>query len=55
TLSQVVEPLFSLFHDEQYYNDSSPDRCRTCAVVGNSANLKGSHYGAIIDAHDFVF
>ncbi|XP_053342902.1 CMP-N-acetylneuraminate-beta-galactosamide-alpha-2,3-sialyltransferase 2-like isoform X2 [Clarias gariepinus] len=54
-LSEVVEPLFSLFHDEQYYNDSSPDRCRTCAVVGNSANLKGSHYGAIIDAHDFVF
>ncbi|XP_060771371.1 CMP-N-acetylneuraminate-beta-galactosamide-alpha-2,3-sialyltransferase 1-like [Neoarius graeffei] len=54
-LSEVVEPLFSLFHDKEHYNDPSPDRCRTCAVVGNSANLKQSHYGAIIDAHDFVF
>ncbi|XP_016115646.1 CMP-N-acetylneuraminate-beta-galactosamide-alpha-2,3-sialyltransferase 1-like [Sinocyclocheilus grahami] len=31
-------------------------RCRTCAVVGNSGNLLGSHYGgAYIDNHDFVF
>ncbi|KAI5608130.1 CMP-N-acetylneuraminate-beta-galactosamide-alpha-2, 3-sialyltransferase 1, partial [Silurus asotus] len=54
-LSDVVDPLFSLFRDEDHYNDSSPDRCRTCAVVGNSANLIRSHYGAIIDSHDFVF
>ncbi|KAF4081731.1 hypothetical protein AMELA_G00164520 [Ameiurus melas] len=54
-LSDVVEPLFSLFRDEEHYSDSSPDRCRTCAVVGNSANLIRSYYGAMIDAHDFVF
>ncbi|XP_060742840.1 CMP-N-acetylneuraminate-beta-galactosamide-alpha-2,3-sialyltransferase 2-like [Tachysurus vachellii] len=54
-LGDVVEPLFSLFPDEEHYMDSSPDRCRTCAVVGNSANLLRSHYGAIIDAHNFVF
>ncbi|TSR63310.1 CMP-N-acetylneuraminate-beta-galactosamide-alpha-2,3-sialyltransferase 2 [Bagarius yarrelli] len=54
-LSDVVGPLFSLFRDEEHYNDSSPNRCRTCAVVGNSANLIRSHYGALIDAHDFVF
>ncbi|XP_053093179.1 CMP-N-acetylneuraminate-beta-galactosamide-alpha-2,3-sialyltransferase 1 isoform X1 [Pangasianodon hypophthalmus] len=54
-LSEIVDPLFSLFRDEEHYNDSSPDRCRTCAVVGNSANLIRSHYGAIIDNHDFVF
>ncbi|XP_054620659.1 CMP-N-acetylneuraminate-beta-galactosamide-alpha-2,3-sialyltransferase 1-like [Dunckerocampus dactyliophorus] len=30
------------------------DRRRTCAVVGNSVNLKGSRYGHLIDAHDVV-
>ncbi|XP_029976973.1 CMP-N-acetylneuraminate-beta-galactosamide-alpha-2,3-sialyltransferase 1-like [Salarias fasciatus] len=33
---------------------SSPDRCRTCAVVGNSGNLNGSSYGSLIDGHDIV-
>uniref|UniRef100_A0A3Q0RTP3 ST3 beta-galactoside alpha-2,3-sialyltransferase 1 n=1 Tax=Amphilophus citrinellus TaxID=61819 RepID=A0A3Q0RTP3_AMPCI len=34
--------------------EPSPDRCRSCAVVGNSGNLKGSRYGALIDFHDIV-
>ncbi|XP_062846652.1 CMP-N-acetylneuraminate-beta-galactosamide-alpha-2,3-sialyltransferase 1-like [Trichomycterus rosablanca] len=50
----VKDSLFSLFPDKEYYNDSSHDRCRTCAVVGNSANLIGSLYGPLIDAHDLV-
>ncbi|XP_062855949.1 CMP-N-acetylneuraminate-beta-galactosamide-alpha-2,3-sialyltransferase 1-like [Trichomycterus rosablanca] len=50
----VKDTLFSLFPDKEYYNDSSHDRCRTCAVVGNSANLNSSMYGPLIDAHDFV-
>ncbi|XP_062846831.1 CMP-N-acetylneuraminate-beta-galactosamide-alpha-2,3-sialyltransferase 1-like [Trichomycterus rosablanca] len=50
----IKDSLFSLFPDKEYYNDSSHDRCRTCAVVGNSANLNGSLYGPLIDAHDFV-
>ncbi|XP_042632185.1 CMP-N-acetylneuraminate-beta-galactosamide-alpha-2,3-sialyltransferase 1-like [Cyprinus carpio] len=50
----VVEQLFSLFPDKTQYSDASPKRCRTCAVIGNSGNLKGSHYGHHIDLHDFV-
>ncbi|XP_060760744.1 CMP-N-acetylneuraminate-beta-galactosamide-alpha-2,3-sialyltransferase 1-like [Neoarius graeffei] len=50
----VVEPLFLHFPDKEHYNDAGPDRCRTCAVVGNSDNLIGSHYGHIIDSHDFI-
>lgn len=52
--STVVDSLFSLFPDMDHYADSGPNRCRTCAVVGNSANLLGSHYGPMIDTHDFI-
>uniref|UniRef100_A0A8B9GWG0 ST3 beta-galactoside alpha-2,3-sialyltransferase 1 n=1 Tax=Astyanax mexicanus TaxID=7994 RepID=A0A8B9GWG0_ASTMX len=52
--NEVVEILFSLFPDGEQYQDAGPDRCRTCAVVGNSGNLEGSRYGPLIDAHDFV-
>ncbi|XP_037329751.1 CMP-N-acetylneuraminate-beta-galactosamide-alpha-2,3-sialyltransferase 2-like [Pungitius pungitius] len=31
-----------------------PGRCRTCALVGNSINLLGSHYGPLIDFQDYV-
>ncbi|XP_060760493.1 CMP-N-acetylneuraminate-beta-galactosamide-alpha-2,3-sialyltransferase 1-like [Neoarius graeffei] len=50
----VVQPLFLHFPDKEHYNDAGPDRCRTCAVVGNSDNLIGSHYGQLIDSHDFI-
>ncbi|XP_077051034.1 CMP-N-acetylneuraminate-beta-galactosamide-alpha-2,3-sialyltransferase 1-like [Siphateles boraxobius] len=52
--TDVVDTLFSLFPDEEHYSDGGPDRCRTCAVVGNSGNLLASHYGQLIDSHDFV-
>ncbi|XP_061110300.1 CMP-N-acetylneuraminate-beta-galactosamide-alpha-2,3-sialyltransferase 2-like [Conger conger] len=52
--SAVVQKLFKVVPGEGHYNDSGPNRCRTCAVVGNSGNLKGSDYGALIDANDFV-
>uniref|UniRef100_A0A8C2I0Z7 CMP-N-acetylneuraminate-beta-galactosamide-alpha-2,3-sialyltransferase 1 n=1 Tax=Cyprinus carpio TaxID=7962 RepID=A0A8C2I0Z7_CYPCA len=52
--TEVVDQMFSLFPDKEHYSDAGPDRCRTCAVVGNSANLLGSHYGSLIDFHDIV-
>ncbi|XP_062406748.1 CMP-N-acetylneuraminate-beta-galactosamide-alpha-2,3-sialyltransferase 1-like isoform X1 [Sardina pilchardus] len=53
--SEVVEKLFKVIPNQDHYLDRSPDRCRLCAVVGNSGNLKNSHYGPMIDASDFVF
>ena len=29
--------------------------CTSCAIVGNSQNLKGSGLGKAIDCHDYVF
>ncbi|XP_016393166.1 CMP-N-acetylneuraminate-beta-galactosamide-alpha-2,3-sialyltransferase 1-like [Sinocyclocheilus rhinocerous] len=52
--TEVVDQLFPLFPDKEHYSDAGPDRCRTCAVVGNSGNLLGSNYGPLIDFHDFV-
>ncbi|KAJ3584194.1 hypothetical protein NHX12_014690 [Muraenolepis orangiensis] len=43
-----------MFPEQESFMDSRPGRCRTCAVVGNSINLLGSHYGAKIDFHDVV-
>ncbi|XP_061112019.1 CMP-N-acetylneuraminate-beta-galactosamide-alpha-2,3-sialyltransferase 1-like [Conger conger] len=51
---KAVERLFQIIPDKEHYMDSGPNRCRTCAVVGNSGNLKGSNYGSLIDSNDFV-
>ncbi|XP_044191923.1 CMP-N-acetylneuraminate-beta-galactosamide-alpha-2,3-sialyltransferase 2-like [Thunnus albacares] len=50
----TVHNLFQIFPPTPPFIESSPSRCITCAVVGNSGNLKGSHYGALIDYHDIV-
>ncbi|XP_026203260.1 CMP-N-acetylneuraminate-beta-galactosamide-alpha-2,3-sialyltransferase 1-like [Anabas testudineus] len=50
----TVENLFKIFPPIPDIIQPSPDFCRTCAVVGNSVNLKGSHYGPLIDVHDIV-
>ncbi|XP_071959096.1 CMP-N-acetylneuraminate-beta-galactosamide-alpha-2,3-sialyltransferase 2-like [Antedon mediterranea] len=48
----VMNSVFTMIPDVDVYKDRS--KCRRCAVVGNSGNLKGSSYGAEIDAHDMV-
>ncbi|KAL7382714.1 hypothetical protein ABVT39_026885 [Epinephelus coioides] len=50
----TVDNLFKIFPPVPDVVEFSPDRCRTCAVVGNSVNLKRSHYGPLIDMHDAV-
>ncbi|XP_041739696.1 CMP-N-acetylneuraminate-beta-galactosamide-alpha-2,3-sialyltransferase 1 isoform X2 [Coregonus clupeaformis] len=53
--SEVVEKLFQVIpDDDDLYMDAGPERCRTCAVVGNSGNLKGSRYGPLIDSSDVI-
>ncbi|XP_036411239.1 CMP-N-acetylneuraminate-beta-galactosamide-alpha-2,3-sialyltransferase 1-like [Megalops cyprinoides] len=52
--SDVVQRLFEVIPGEEQYMDSGPSRCRTCSVVGNSGNLKGSNYGHLIDSSDFI-
>ncbi|XP_057211009.1 CMP-N-acetylneuraminate-beta-galactosamide-alpha-2,3-sialyltransferase 1-like [Triplophysa rosa] len=52
--TEVVEVLFAHFPDKRHYWDHSPSSCRSCAVVGNSGNMIGSRYGALIDSNDFI-
>nr|XP_020479515.1 CMP-N-acetylneuraminate-beta-galactosamide-alpha-2,3-sialyltransferase 1-like [Monopterus albus] len=52
--NEVKKELFRFIPSETLYMDASPKRCRTCAVVGNSGNLKGSRYGLRIDTNDFI-
>ncbi|XP_072226218.1 CMP-N-acetylneuraminate-beta-galactosamide-alpha-2,3-sialyltransferase 1-like [Leuresthes tenuis] len=54
TYKATVGKLFEIFPPSPSLTEPSPDRCRTCAVVGNSINLKGSHYGPLIDFQDFI-
>lgn len=53
-LSVVLDKLFQVIPGEDDFMDSSPTRCRTCSVVGNSGNLRSSGYGPQIDAAEFV-
>lgn len=51
---EVLSKLFQIVPGEDPYRSRDPRRCRRCAVVGNSGNLRGSGYGPEIDGHDFV-
>ncbi|XP_015225649.1 PREDICTED: CMP-N-acetylneuraminate-beta-galactosamide-alpha-2,3-sialyltransferase 1-like [Cyprinodon variegatus] len=50
----TVSKLFEIFPPVPDLGKACSERCRTCAVVGNSVNLKGSRYGRLIDYQDVI-
>lgn len=54
TYKATVDKLFQIFPPRPDLQKPTADSCRTCSVVGNSVNLKQSHYGPLIDSQDVV-
>ncbi|XP_042318064.1 CMP-N-acetylneuraminate-beta-galactosamide-alpha-2,3-sialyltransferase 1 [Sceloporus undulatus] len=55
-INETIQELFEIIPgDRDQLLERSNSRCRRCAVVGNSGNLKQSQYGQDINSHDFVF
>ncbi|XP_053190125.1 CMP-N-acetylneuraminate-beta-galactosamide-alpha-2,3-sialyltransferase 1-like [Scomber japonicus] len=52
--STTVDRLFQMFPNSPDLIESSPNQTRNCSLVGNSGNLRRSHYGPLIDFHDVV-
>ncbi|XP_007239969.3 ST3 beta-galactoside alpha-2,3-sialyltransferase 8 [Astyanax mexicanus] len=55
TMEEVMRKMFSVISPPPGEELNPAGRCRTCAVVGNSGNLRDSKYGELIDAHSIVF
>ncbi|KAL8194585.1 UNVERIFIED_CONTAM: CMP-N-acetylneuraminate-beta-galactosamide-alpha-2,3-sialyltransferase 2 [Gekko kuhli] len=53
-LNEVLNKLFQIVPGENPYGFRDSQKCRRCAVVGNSGNLRGSGYGREINGHDFI-
>ncbi|XP_072259751.1 CMP-N-acetylneuraminate-beta-galactosamide-alpha-2,3-sialyltransferase 2-like [Pyxicephalus adspersus] len=51
----ILDQMFKVIPTGNKYEEVYNRPCRTCAVVGNSGNLKGSHYGKKIDSHKLIF
>ncbi|XP_005469726.1 ST3 beta-galactoside alpha-2,3-sialyltransferase 8 isoform X1 [Oreochromis niloticus] len=55
SLEEVISKMFQVISPPSIDLEPVPSRCRSCAVVGNSGNLRHSGHGALIDSHGFVF
>lgn len=53
-LQEVTSELFSVIAPPPAPQKPRPSLCRTCAVVGNSGNLRESGHGKLIDSHQHV-
>lgn len=54
TLEEVMAKLFQVISPPTVDTRPVPTRCRQCAVVGNSGNLRGSGHGKLINSHNFI-
>lgn len=50
----VLEQMFKVIPSGNPYEEQYNRPCRSCAVVGNSGNLKGSHHGEKINLHNLI-
>ncbi|CAH2292614.1 CMP-N-acetylneuraminate-beta-galactosamide-alpha-2,3-sialyltransferase 2-like [Pelobates cultripes] len=55
SITEVLEQIFRVIPTGNPYAEKNNRPCRTCAVVGNSGNLKGSGQGNLIDSHGLIF
>ncbi|XP_074554758.1 ST3 beta-galactoside alpha-2,3-sialyltransferase 8 [Halichoeres trimaculatus] len=55
TLEGVMSKMFDVITPPKQDFKPHPSRCRRCAVVGNSGNLRESGNGNLINSHDFIF
>ncbi|XP_077384712.1 ST3 beta-galactoside alpha-2,3-sialyltransferase 8 isoform X2 [Festucalex cinctus] len=54
TLQEVMSRMFQIISPPSADFTPRASRCRACAVVGNSGNLRQSGHGKLIDSHDIV-
>lgn len=53
-IENVISEMFKVISPPTVDYRPLPSRCRTCAVVGNSGNLRQSGNGNLINSHNFV-